>query len=152
MALTSMVDVFAWTTRSPIGHTHRRQENIWDTAVPQTETPTTVVIAVTIAMVVTPVPTIAMAAVIETVVVVSLALAAMTRIVTVILTAVIVVTVIAIGVGAHLLVVTHPTIVGAGAIPEALREAVALLGQQGTMMARPTAPAGKFALCHHLSM
>src|SRR6266702_3812416 len=110
----------------------------------RTETPTTVVTAVSIAMVVTPVPTIAMA-VIETVVVVP---PATTRIVTVILTVVIVVTAIAIGAGAHLLVVTHRTIVGAGAIPEALHEAVALLGRPGIMMAPTTAPAGKFALCH----
>ncbi len=139
-----MVDAFVWTTQSPIGHTHRHQENIWDTAVPHTETPTTVVTAVSIAMVVTPVPTIAMA-VIETVVVVP---PATTRIVTVILTVVIVVTAIAIGAGAHLLVVTHRTIAGAGAIPEALHEAVALLGRPGIMMAPTTAPAGKFALCH----
>lgn len=143
-----MVDAFAWTTQSPIGHMRRRRENIWDTGAPQTGTPTTVVIAVTLAMVVvTTVLTIAKV-VTETVVVVS---PAMTRIVTVILTAVIVATVIAIGAGAHLLVVTHPTIVGAGAIPEALREAVAPLGRQGIMMAPPTAPAGKFALCHYLS-
>jgi hypothetical protein len=142
-----MVDAFAWTTQSLIGHMHRHRENIWDTAVPQTETPTTVVTAVTLAMVVTTVLTIAKA-VTGTVVVVSPVL---TRIVTVILTAVIVVTAIAIGAGAHLLVVTHPTIVGAGAIPEALREAVALLGRQGIMMAPRTAPAGNFALCHYLS-
>jgi len=145
MALTSMVDAFAWTTQLPIGHMHRRRENIWDTDVPHTETPTTVVTAVTLAMVVTTVLSIAKAVTV-TVVVVSLV---MTRIVTVILTAVIVVT--AIGAGAHLLVVTHPTIAGAGAIPEALREVVAQLGRQGIMMAPPTAPAGKFALCHYLT-
>lgn len=88
-----------------------------------------------------------------TVTVVVVSLAAMTRIVTAILTAVIVVTAaIVIGVGAPLLVVTHPTIVDAGAIPgPPLREAVALLGRQGTMMAPPTAPAGKYALCHNVS-
>ena len=142
-----MVDAFVWTTQLLIGHTHRHLENIWDTAVPLTETHTMVGTAVTIAMVVTTVLIIARA-VTETVVVVSPVL---TRIVSVILTAVIAVTAIAIGAGAHLLVVTHPTIVGAGAIPEALREAVALLGRQGIMMAPTTAPAGKFALCHYLS-
>ena len=144
-----MVDAFAWTTQSPTGHTHRRLENIWGTAVPQTETPTMAVVrAVTIARVVTIVLTTAKA-VTETVVVVSPA--AMTRIVTVILTAVIVVTAIAIGAGVHLLVVTHPTIVGAGAIPGPPREPVALLGRQGIMMAPPKAPAGKYASCHYLS-
>ena len=89
-------------------------------------------------------------AVTETVVVVSPA--ATTRIVTVILTAAIVETAIVTGVGAHLLVVTHPTIVGAGAIPgHPLREAVALLERQGITMAPPTARAGKYALCHYLS-
>jgi hypothetical protein len=147
-----MVDAFVLITRSPIAHTHPRRENIWDTAVLQTETPTTAVVtAVTIARVVTTVLTTAKVAVTETVVVVSPA--AMTRIVTVILMAVIVVTAaIVIGVGAHLLVATHPTIVDAGAIPgPLLREAVAPLGRQGTMMAPPTAPAGKYALCHYLS-
>ncbi len=141
-----MVDAFAWTTRLPIGHTHPRRENTWVTAVRHTATPITAVTAVTFAMVVTTVLTI-VKVVIENVVVLTI------RIATVTLMAVIVVTAIAIGAGVHLLVVTHPTIVGAGAIPEALREAVVLLllGRQGITMAPTTAPAGKFALFHYLS-
>jgi hypothetical protein len=107
--------------------------NTWDTAGPPTAIRTMVGTAA-----------IPATGTIGTAVIVTAVGAATIGIVNVILTAVMVANATAIGAGAHLLVVIRPIIASARVIPEALPEAVAQLGRQGSMMARMKALAGKF--------